>query len=212
MNERPRPQIIIAFFAILVVTMACALPPASKATATTTGGLFGGSGKPIGGAGGSGSGGGGGGGGGAGSGSGGGGFGGSNGGSTDSSPTELPDINTWPYVVQQIETLGGESISGVVCNTSRSFSVLSATPHVTFSINFAPLNLQQGNVSYAYSIPSAGESHNASGTYKISALDKSGTLQLSMTVSDHVVFKGFDGNIPNRYKFNLVPTENVSCP
>ena len=42
---------------------------------------------------------------------------------------------------------------------------------------------------------------------------KIGTQQLSLAVSDHVVFKGFDGNIlPLRYKFNLAPSTDVSCP
>lgn len=212
MNERSRPQIVLAFIAIFVVMLACAMPPALKATATPTGGLSLGGGNPIGSAGGSGSGsGGGGGGGGAGAG-GGGGSGANNGGSNDGSPTQLPDIISGPYVVQQIETLGGETISGTVCSTSKPFSVLSVTPRVTFSFGFAPIDSLKGNVSYAYSIQSAGESHTASGTYTISPVDKSGTLQLSMIVSDHVVFKGFDGNIPNRYKFNLVPTGNAPCP
>jgi hypothetical protein len=132
--------------------------------------------------------------------------------SDNNSPTKLPDIQALPYVVQQIETLGGESISGTVCSLEKPFGVLSVTPHVTFTFGFTPLDAKHGNVAYAYSIPSAGESHDASGTYTISPLDNKGTLQLSLTVSDHVVFKGFDGNIPNRYKFNLVPTAGISCP
>lgn len=134
------------------------------------------------------------------------------GGSSETSPTQLPDIQGGPYVVKQIETLGGESISGVVCSVSQPFSVLSVTPHVTFSFYFVPKNAQQGTVAYAYSISSAGESHDASGTYTLSPVDKAGTLQLSLAVSDHVVFKGFDGNIPNRYKFNLVPSGGSPCP
>jgi hypothetical protein len=43
-------------------------------------------------------------------------------------------------------------------------------------------------------------------------VDKNGTLQLTMSVSDHVVFKGFDGNMPNNYKFNLVPSGDTPCP
>jgi hypothetical protein len=115
-------------------------------------------------------------------------------------------------MVKQIETLGGEMISGVVCNLAQPFSVLSVTPKVTFSFYFLPQNTQQGKVSYTYSIQSAGESHDASGTYSLSQVSADGTLQLSLSVSDHVVFKGFDGNIPNRYKFNLVPSGSAPCP
>jgi hypothetical protein len=162
--------------------------------------------------------------GGAGSGNGGGGGSGSNGGnnggragtdgSTDvtATPTQLPDIYYGPYQVKQIETLGGESISGFVCNLTQPFTVLSTTPKVAFTFVFVPQDAQRGKVTYTYSIPKAGESHNAAGTYTLALLDKAGTQQLSLTVSDHVVFKGFDGNIPLRYKFNLVPSTNVSCP
>ena len=136
----------------------------------------------------------------------------SNASSNEGTPTQLPDINARPYVVKQIETLGGEAISGVVCSLTKPFSVLSVTPHVTFSFYFVPQNAQQGKVAYAYSIPSAGESHDAAGRYSLTPVDKAGTLQLSLTVSDHVVFKGFDGNIPNQYKFNLVPSDDASCP
>jgi hypothetical protein len=126
-------------------------------------------------------------------------------------PTELADTSGGPYTVKQIETLGGEAISGTVCSTSKPFNVLSVSPHATFTFVFVPLDAQHGNVTYAYSIKSAGESHDAAGTYTLAGVDKVGTLQLSLTVSDHVVFKGFDGNIPNRYKFNLVPTGGSPC-
>jgi hypothetical protein len=127
-------------------------------------------------------------------------------------PTQLADLSGGPYTVKQIETLGGEAISGTVCSTSKPFSVLSVTPHATFTFIFVPLDARRGKVTYAYSIPSAGESHDAAGTYTLARVDKVGTLQLSLAVSDHVVFKGFDGNIPNRYKFNLVPSGGPPCP
>ena len=66
-------------------------------------------------------------------------------------------------------------------------------------------------MTYAYSIPSAGESHSATGTYSLSGPDQDGTLHLAMSVSDHVIFKGFDGNIPNRYAFDLTATD-TACP
>jgi hypothetical protein len=114
--------------------------------------------------------------------------------------------------VKQIESLGGEVISGVVCSLTQPFIVTAVTPKVSFVFQFAPLDVVHGKVTYAYSIPSAGEMHDAAGTYSLSQVSTDGTLQLSLSVSDHVVFKGFDGNIPNRYKFNLVPSGDISCP
>jgi hypothetical protein len=200
---------VIVVIGLIAVTMACALPSLAG-TATPTPGLpavgsKGGTGDSNGGTGGSN--------GGVGDSNGGtGGTGDSNSSSNSSSPTQLPETYARPYVVKQIETLGGEAISGTVCSLTQPFGVLSVTPNVTFTFYFVPQNAQQGRVSYAYSIPSAGESHDAAGTYSLSPVDKEGTLQLSLSVSDHVVFKGFDGNIPNRYKFNLVPSGDVSCP
>ena len=127
-------------------------------------------------------------------------------------PTQLPDVYYGPYLVKQIETLGGESISGFVCSLTQPFSVLSTTPKVAFTFVFVPQDAQRGKVTYTYSIPKAGESHNAAGTYTLALIDKVGTQQLSLGVADHVVFKGFDGNIPLRYKFNLVPYADASCP
>jgi len=138
---------------------------------------------------------------------------GSNGSNNSGSPTEPPPLpSARPYVVKQIETLGGEVISGAVCNLTQPFIVTSATPHVTFVFSFVPQDAGHGKVAYAYSIKSAGESHDAAGTYSLNPVSTDGTLQLSLSVSDHVVFKGFDGNIPNRYKFNLVPSDSTPCP
>ena len=229
MSTQHRTGSVISVIGIIVVTMACALPwatpqatkptatatttllatlPSLASTATPTAGLS--AGGSNGGTGGSN--------GGSNAGTGGSnsgnnaGTGGNNGGSNSGSPTQLPTTYDGPYVVKQIETLGGEVISGIVCRVTQPFSVLSNTPHVTFTFYFVPQDAQHGNVSYAYSIPKAGESHDASGTYLLNRVDKDGTLQLSLSVSDHVVFKGFDGKIPNRYKFNLVPSGSTSCP
>jgi hypothetical protein len=132
--------------------------------------------------------------------------------STATATEPLPSPFGGPYVVKQIETLGGEVLSGFACKVTQPFFVTAAAPKVTFVFYFAPLDVQHGHVSYRYSIPSAGESHDAAGTYTLSPLGTDGTLQLSLAVSDHVVFKGFDGNIPNHYKFNLVPVDTPSCP
>jgi len=214
---QPRKWSLIAAIGIIVLTMACALPgatpeagrPTETPTATAqavlpAAGGGSGTGSSAGGeTGGSSSGG-----------NSGDGAGNANQGSSEATPepTQLADLSGGPYTVKQIETLGGEAISGTVCSTSKPFSVLSVTPHVTFTFNFVPLDAERGKVTYAYSIPSAGESHDAIGTYTLARVDKVGTQQLSLSVSDHVVFKGFDGNIPNRYKFNLVPSGTTGCP
>ena len=133
--------------------------------------------------------------------------------SASPSPTPTPSPegpNAHAYVVKQTETLGNERISGSVCSIAKPFMVTSVTPKVTFVFVFVPREVLKGNVSYAYSIPSAGESHAATGTYTISE-GKSGILTLSLVVSDHVKFQGFDGNIPLRYKFDLVPTGPAGC-
>jgi hypothetical protein len=213
MSRQHRKRIVFSIVILILVTMACTLPLAAPTSTTTpTPGLSVGGGKGVvvgnnggsnGGTGGS-------------NGGTGGSNGGTNGGSNSESnggvPTKLPDSYAGPFVVKQIETLGGEAISGIVCSLTKPFNVLSVTPHVTFTFYFLPQSAQHGKVAYAYSIPSAGESHDASGTYSLNQVDKNGTLQLTMSVSDHVVFKGFDGNIPNNYKFNLVPSGDTPCP
>lgn len=115
-------------------------------------------------------------------------------------------------MIRQVETLGGEQVSGFVCLTTAPFVAHMVTPKVTFDIAFVPRSPSAGSWSYAYSIPSAGESHDASGTYTIAAPDQTGTRRLAFTGSDHVVFKGFDGNFPQRYKFDLVPGPVPICP
>ena len=116
------------------------------------------------------------------------------------------------FTVKQIETLGNETISGSVCDLTKPFGVPAVDPvaSAAWTFLFVPSSATRGTVTYAYSIPSAGETHSASGTYKIDPPAQDDTLLLSLTVSDHVTFKGFDGNIPLRYKFKLVPAPN--CP
>ena len=126
-------------------------------------------------------------------------------------PTPLADLGG-PYEVKQVETLGGETISGTVCSTANPFSVAARTSKVAWTFGFVPRDATAGAVSYAYSIPSAGESHQATGTYTVSAPATDGTLLVSLKVSDHVVFNGFDGKIPVAYKFDLVPGGGSGCP
>src|SRR5439155_160620 len=86
-----------------------------------------------------------------------------------------------------------------------------ATPTGTSGFVFIPQDAVHGVVTYAYSIPSAGETHDAKGTYTISPPRPDGTLTLSLSVSDHVVFRGFDGHIPLNYRFDLVPAPAAPC-
>ena len=212
MSTPPRMWRVIVGIGLIVMTMACSLP-SLVGTATPTPGLVAvgskeGTGGSNGGTGGSNS--------------------GSGGGNNSSGNQSLPPSNetlpeatatptlplpnAGPYVVKQVESLGGETISGIVCSSSHPFTVNAATSKVAWVFVFLPENAGHGNVNYSYSIPSAGEAHTASGKYTVSPPDKDGTLHLSLQVSDHVTFKGFDGNIPVSYKFDLVPSGNTSCP
>jgi hypothetical protein len=126
------------------------------------------------------------------------------------SVTPAPEMG--PYVVKQIETLGHETISGFVCNIIKPFTVNAVAPEVSWVFVYAPRDGDHGNWTYAYNISKAGESHDAKGTYTLSRNNSDGTLLLTMTGSDHVVFKGFDGPFPVHYKFDLVPSPNTTCP
>lgn len=137
--------------------------------------------------------------------------------SPTSSPTPTPTFTPTPdragtYLVKQIQTLGGETISGAVCNTLKPFDVSYVTPKVSFVTHYFPTNGGQGNWAYAYTIDSAGESHDANGTYTLKPTDKPGVLLLNMIGSDHVVFHGFDGKVPSRYQFDLVEASVKTCP
>jgi hypothetical protein len=126
--------------------------------------------------------------------------------------TPVPTPVLGPYVVKQTTVLGHETLSGAVCKLTDPFIVTASAPEVTFTFNFAPQAADHGRLTYAYSIPRAGETHDATGTYTIQPAGTDGTLVLSMNVSDHVTFKGFDGNIPVKYQFDLVLVGNVPCP
>lgn len=149
----------------------------------------------------------------AGGGSGGGSAGGSGGGESGENQEPLADVlPVGPFVVRQIETLGGERISGGTCHLGDAFVVNFATPKVAFSATFTPRTSPvAGDVSYRYSIPSAGESHDAHGTYSGQVDAKTRTVFIRMSVSDHVVFHHFDGNMPNVYEFELVSTPDAPC-
>jgi hypothetical protein len=141
--------------------------------------------------------------------------GGSGGGSGNGSNSQVgvtPDSAHLPYVVKQIVSLGKETISGQVCNLTRTFTVGAVAPEVSWSFIYNPSSADHGSWVYAYSIPKAGETHDAAGTYTISQVSSDGTLLLTMSGSDKVAFKGFAGTFPVNYKFNLVPSQNTQCP
>ena len=56
------------------------------------------------------------------------------------------------------------------------------------------------------------ETHDAKGAYTLARSATAGALTLTMVFSDHVVFKGFDGNLPLHYHFDRVPSGEPSCP
>jgi hypothetical protein len=200
--------VVLALSGMLV---GCGTPGSSGSAAAS-----GASGSPAPALGGGGGDGGGGGGGGDNGGGGAGGGGGGNGGSGDQAtpqPTAVPTQPSGPpYVVRKTENLGGETLTGIVCDTSRPFSVIVATPTVTFTEAFAPAGPASGSLSYAYAFPDLGESHDATGSYTISGPGPDNVLHLALTGHDHVVFNGFDGQVPVNYRFDLVPTALSDCP
>ena len=144
---------------------------------------------------------------------GGGNAGGGNNGGGAQGPAASPTPNAHgPYVVKQTESLGGETISGDVCSTLAAFNVDAATSRVKWTFKFVPTTTDGGTWKYDYVIAGAGESHDASGNFTLGPAGSDGTLPLSMTGSDHVVFKGFDGQMPVKYAFDLAPSTNTSCP
>jgi hypothetical protein len=212
MSTQPRMWSVIVGIVLISVTLACALPSLAG-TATPTPGLMTIGSKEDTGSSNSGSG------------SSNGGTGSGNNGGDQSQPssnenppnaTDTPTLPVpnpgGPYAVKQVMSLGGETISGFVCSLTQPFIVNAATSKVAWVFNFVPQNANQGSVTYAYSILSAGESHNATGKYTISAPDKDGTLHVSLNGSDQVAFNKFNGKFPFSYRFDLVPSGNTSCP
>jgi hypothetical protein len=148
-------------------------------------------------------------------GNGGGGAGGGAAGGAGSSPAPTASVTAppgSPYKVKQTTSLGGEVVSGTVCDLTKPFNVTFATPPVTFTIAFRPRDGAGGALSYRYLLPRAGESHDASGTYTASVPGADAVVHVVTQVSDHVVFKGFDGIKPTTYAFDLVPAPDATCP
>lgn len=131
--------------------------------------------------------------------------------------TPTPEDSAGPNSVRQTMTAGKETLGtppGGIC-VNRPWQVPVDTPQVSFQFLFGPYSNHPGSggntFGYAYNISSAGESHDASGTYTLSS-NKDGSTKVTMRGRDHVVFKGFDGPIPVRYSFDLVPiVGNATC-
>jgi hypothetical protein len=108
--------------------------------------------------------------------------------------------------------MGHETISGQVCTLTRPFIVSAVAPEVSWTFIYTPRDAGHGSWVYAYSITKAGETHDAAGSYQISQVSDDGTLLLTMTGTDNVAFKGFSGPFPVNYRFNLIPSQNATCP
>ena len=115
-------------------------------------------------------------------------------------------------------TLAGEKLEtpvGGICVNSI-WRVPANTPKVSMLFVFDPHGVNSSGLAgntfgYYYQIPSAGEEHHAEGNYSLTP-NPDGSLKVSISAMDHVTFKGFDGNIPVHYEFDLVPMGgNATC-
>jgi hypothetical protein len=131
-----------------------------------------------------------------------------------------PDLQG-PYEVKQLETLGREKIKGQVCELADGFDVTFETPPAAFKMHFKPDIVAarsiksvplHGTVAYQYSIPRAGETHDATGLYGLAADSAAHRIHVAIEVKDHVRFKGYDGVPKTRYRFDLVPMPGATCP
>lgn len=131
-----------------------------------------------------------------------------------------PDLQG-PYEVKQLETLGREKVWGRVCGLADDFEVAFDTPPANFRMHFkpdlivarAPRSVPlHGTLAYQYSIPRAGETHDATGLYDLEEDRAAHRIHVAIDVDDHVRFKGFDGVPKTKYKFDLEPVPGASCP
>jgi hypothetical protein len=131
-----------------------------------------------------------------------------------------PDLQG-PYDVRQVETLGREKIKGRVCGLADDFDIDFETPPANFRMHFKPdlvaaRSLKavplHGTLAYQYSIPRAGETHDATGKYDLAMEPAAHRIHVAIEVNDHVRFKGYDGVPVTRYKFDLEPTPGGPCP
>jgi hypothetical protein len=135
--------------------------------------------------------------------------------SPGASPSASPTDNTLPYLGPWIvnQTLGDSTMTGIVCRTTTPWSVSVKSSKIAFTIAFTPSGPAAGSFAYAYNIASAGESHAASGTYKITGPDTHGAASFTLSGKDHVVFKGVDGMIPvPGMPIKLIAMPDAPCP
>jgi len=99
-------------------------------------------------------------------------------GSSEPTATEtLPSPSGGPYVVSKSKPWAARFSSGYACKVTQPFNVTAAARRATFPffLPLRPLDGQHGHVSYRYSIPSAGEMHDAAGLITLSPLGTDGT-------------------------------------
>ncbi len=126
-------------------------------------------------------------------------------------PTPLPpEPYNGPYIIKQ--TVGDAALSAIVCRLDRPFSISVATPKVSFVMALQPTGSAAGTLSYGYSLPAAGETDTATGSYKVGAPAPDNSRQLAMQIRDHTVFKGFDGTVPFSETVTLQPQPGAACP
>lgn len=132
-------------------------------------------------------------------------------------PVPTPTITPGgPYLVKQTMTRGDETLvspAGGIC-TNSIWRVPVNTSTIQFLMVFDPHGVYPGingnTFGYYYTFPSLGESHHAEGSYTLTS-KPGGSVTVSISAQDHVVFNGFDGNVPLSYQFDLVPMGSGNC-
>jgi hypothetical protein len=129
-------------------------------------------------------------------------------------PTPQPTpsgLGPGPYSVNLTHPEGGlvmDTPPGGVC-VNHPFQIPASNPSVSFTLMFDPTN---GNAfSYSYTVPDAGETDDATGTYVLTP-HGDGSLTVSVTAQDHMVAQRLDVMVPVNYSFDLVPLGSGSCP
>lgn len=116
-----------------------------------------------------------------------------------------------PYNAEKIMNLGGETLSGFVCALDQPFTISMLAGGRSFDIQFMPTDSTQGTFSYGYSVPEAGETVTAEGSYRVSeaAADGSRTLTLDGTQVNR--FSGGSPTFHLQYSIGLTPQTTGSC-
>jgi hypothetical protein len=123
------------------------------------------------------------------------------GGGQNSAPAEA----LGPYRVVKVTDRAGETLDGIVCAIDKPFVVRMRTRPAAFDIAFEPADKTHGTWTYAYDIPTAGESHRAHGDHTVSPATADGTRSLTIDGPDFVTFRGFAGRIQMHYVMGFAP-------